>query len=203
MDEVELIQSATQGDLDSFNQLVLAYQELLITHAFHMLGERETAEDCTQEAIIAAYHHLANYRGGSFKAWLVRILTNKCIDELRRRKKSITVPIDGARTDGEEIDAAGWPIGPRISVEQAVELGEVKREIQSCLAYLPVEFREAVVLVDVLDFNYTEAALALGVPLGTLQSRLARGRLRFQAIWKARASREKAFASSPDYSLNH
>jgi len=76
MDEVAIIQHAQQGDLDAFNRLVLAYQDMVYNQAYRVMGERAAAEDATQEAFISAYRKLHTYRGGSFKAWLLRIVTN-------------------------------------------------------------------------------------------------------------------------------
>ena len=93
MDEPALIQSALDGDLDAFNRLVLAYQDMVYNQAYRMLGESQTAQDATQDAFIAAYRKLHTYRGGSFRAWLLRIVTNLCYDELRRRKRRPVTPL--------------------------------------------------------------------------------------------------------------
>jgi len=90
MDEAAIIDAAKEGDLDSFNHLVLAYQNLLYSQAYRMMGEYNAAEDATQDAFITAFRKLNTFRGGSFKAWLLRIVTNLCYDELRRRVKTIT-----------------------------------------------------------------------------------------------------------------
>jgi RNA polymerase sigma-70 factor (ECF subfamily) len=94
MDEVELIQYAQKGDLDAFNRLVLAYQDMVYNQAYRVIGESDAAEDATQEAFISAYRKIHTYRGGSFKAWLLRIVTNACYDELRRRKRRPTTPLE-------------------------------------------------------------------------------------------------------------
>ena len=84
MDEIALALSAQQGDLDAFNRLVLEFQDLAFNIAFRMLGDPDAAADATQSAFIAAFKHLSSYRGGSFKSWVLRIVTNTCYDELRR-----------------------------------------------------------------------------------------------------------------------
>jgi DNA-directed RNA polymerase specialized sigma24 family protein len=86
MDELALIKSAQHGDLDAFNSLVLAYQDILFSTALRILGDDELAADATQDAFISAFRSLNGYRGGSFKAWLLRTVTNACYDELRRKK---------------------------------------------------------------------------------------------------------------------
>jgi RNA polymerase sigma-70 factor, ECF subfamily len=180
VDEIALIQAARDGDLDSFNRLVLAYQDLVYNHAFRMVGEEESADDATQNTFISAYNHLGSFRGGSFKAWLLRIVTNACYDELRRRKRRPTVPLEPLDDAGEEIESASWMVDPTDRPEEQVERAELQRAIQHCLEKLPGDFRSTVIMVDVQGLDYYEAAQAIGKPIGTIKSRLARGRLRLR-----------------------
>jgi RNA polymerase sigma-70 factor (ECF subfamily) len=180
VDEIALIQAARGGDIDSFNRLVLAYQDLVYNHAFRMMGEQETADDATQNTFISAYKHLKSFRGGSFKAWLLRIVTNACYDELRRRKRRPTVPLEPLDDSGEEVESARWMEDPVDQPEEQVERFELQKAIQHCLDNLPDEFRLAVVMVDVQGMDYMEAADTLGKPIGTIKSRLARARLRMR-----------------------
>lgn len=188
MDEAALIDAAQQGDLDSFNRLVLVYQNLLYSQAYRMMGESDAAEDATQDAFITAYRKLHTFRGGSFKAWLLRIVTNLCYDELRRRKRRPTTPLEPLDQDDEEIESPGWLADPGESPEDAAERAELARAIQECLDQLKPDFRAAVVLVDIQGMDYSEAAQALGKPLGTVKSRLARARIRMknclQRFWE-------------------
>jgi RNA polymerase sigma-70 factor (ECF subfamily) len=184
MDEAYLIQAARKGDVEAFNRLVLAYQDMLYTQAYRMLGEREAAEDATQEAFISAYRNINSYRGGSFRAWLLRIVTNACYDELRRRKRRPSQPLEPLDEDEEEIESPGWLADPGDSPEQAAVRLELERAIQHCLDELPDEFRLMVVMVDVQGFDYTEAAQATGHPIGTVKSRLSRARLRLRDCLK-------------------
>jgi len=178
VDEIALIQAAKGGDLDSFNRLVLAYQDMVYSHAFRMVGEEESADDATQTAFSSAYNHLSSFRGGSFKAWLLRIVTNACYDELRRRKRRPTVPLEPADDAGEEVESARWMVDPADQPEDLVARKELQHAIQHCLDNLPEEFRSAVVMVDVQGLDYFEASQAAGKPIGTIKSRLARARLR-------------------------
>jgi len=180
VDEIALIQAARDGDLDSFNRLVLAYQDLVYNHAFRMVGEEETADDATQNTFISAYNHLASFRGGSFKAWLLRIVTNACYDELRRQKRRPTVPLEPLDDAGEEVESARWMVDPGHQPEEQVEQAELQRAIQHCLDNLPGDFRSTVIMVDVQGLDYFEAAQAIGKPIGTIKSRLARARLRLR-----------------------
>jgi len=180
VDEIALIQAARGGDLDSFNRLVLAYQDLIYSQAYRMIGDSESADDATQNAFISAYNHLNSFRGGSFKAWLLRIVTNACYDELRRRKRRPTVPLEPLDDAGEEVESAHWMVDPADQPEDQVQRIELQRAIQHCLDGLPDEFRAAVIMVDVQGLDYFEASTAIGKPIGTIKSRLARARLRLR-----------------------
>jgi RNA polymerase sigma-70 factor (ECF subfamily) len=180
VDEIALIQAARDGDLDSFNHLVLAYQDLIYNQAYRMIGEEESADDATQNTFISAYNHLGSFRGGSFKAWLLRIVTNSCYDELRRRKRRPTVPLEPLDDTGEEVESPSWMVDPAEHPEDQVQRAELHDAIQHCLDKLPDEFRAAVVMVDVQGLDYSEAASSMGKPIGTIKSRLARARLRLR-----------------------
>ncbi|RPI81908.1 MAG: RNA polymerase sigma factor [Chloroflexi bacterium] len=180
MDEVELIAKAINGDLDSFNCLVQDYQDILYNQAYRMMGEVDAASDATQEAFISAYRNLKSYRGGSFKAWLLRIVTNACYDELRRRKRRPVVPLEPIDDSGEEVESPEWIADPGDSPEDAMVRVQLGEAIQHCLDELPEEFRSVVVLVDVQGLDYAEAAGSTGKPVGTIKSRLARARLRMR-----------------------
>ncbi|NLG73421.1 MAG: sigma-70 family RNA polymerase sigma factor [Chloroflexi bacterium] len=188
MDESALIASAQQGDLDAFNRLVLAYQDLVFSQAYRMMGEAEAAEDITQEAFISAYRKIDSYRGGSFKAWLLRIVTNASYDELRRLKRRPTTPLEPLDEDDDEIESPRWLADPGETPEEVAERDELGRALQRCLGELPEEFRSVVVLVDMHGLDYAEAAQSMGKPLGTVKSRLARARLRLrdclQGYWE-------------------
>lgn len=188
MDEIALVNDAQRGDLDAFNSLVLAYQDMVFGTACRILGDDEQAADATQEAFISAFRNISSYRGGSFKAWLLRIVTNACYDELRYRKRRPTVPLEPITDDDEEMDTPRWLADPSLSPEEQTEMVELDDVIQNCLNDLPDEFRAVVVLVDVQGMDYSDAAKIARTPLGTIKSRLARARLRLreclQAVWE-------------------
>ncbi len=188
MDEPGLIKAARQGDLEAFNRLVLAYQDIVYTQAYRMMGDVEAAEDATQEAFISAYQHLTSYRGGSFRGWLLRIVTNACYDELRRRKRRPTIPLEPRDSEDEEIESPGWLADISDLPEESALRAELGRAIQRCLDELSDEFRTMVVLVDIQGLDYQEAARAAGAPVGTVKSRLARARMRLRdcllAVWE-------------------
>lgn len=176
MDEVELIQYAQKGDLDAFNRLVLAYQDMVYNQAYRVIGEPDAAEDATQEAFISAYRKIHTYRGGSFKAWLLRIVTNACYDELRRRKRRPTTPLEPVDAFDEEIESPRWIADTGEAPEERALRAELSEAIQNCLNDLSNDFRTVVILVDIQGMDYAEAADIMGTPLGTIKSRLARAR---------------------------
>jgi RNA polymerase sigma-70 factor (ECF subfamily) len=184
INEIALIQAAQRGDLNSFNRLVLTYQEMVFGLAYRMIGESEAVEDATQEVFISAFRNLGSFRGGSFKAWLLRITTNACYDELRRRKRRPTTPLEPFDEDEQEIESPAWLADPGESPEEAAARAELNLAIQRCLSGLPPEFRSIVLMVDVQGLDYTEAAQAIGKRLGTVKSRLARARLRMRDCLK-------------------
>jgi len=180
MDEPALIQTAQHGDLDSFNTLILHYQDTVFNTALRILGDEDLAEDAAQEAFISAFRSINTFRGGSFKAWLMRTVTNACYDELRRQKRRPTTPLEPETNDGEEVDSPRWLADPNMTPDQQFEADELEHAIQHCLEMLPAEFRTVVVLADIQGMDYTEVATAARVPLGTIKSRLARARLRLR-----------------------
>ncbi len=181
MDESALIREAQTGSLDAFNTLVLAYQDMVFNTAVRILGDEDQAADASQDAFISAFKNINSFRGGSFKAWLLRTVTNACYDELRRKKRRPTVALEPESKDGEEdMDSARWLADPSMSPEQAAEADEVEHAIQHCLEALPGEFRMVVVLADIQGLDYLEVAATVKVPVGTIKSRLARARLRLR-----------------------
>lgn len=180
MDEQALIKEAQQGDLGAFNALVLHYQDMVYNVAYRIMGEHDASGDATQEAFISAYQKLEQYRGGSFKSWLLRIVTNACYDELRRRQRQPVTPLKPELDDGETLDTPYWIKDNAPDPEEQSEEAELQEAIQHCINELDEKFRTILVLVDVEGLDYETAADAVGSPLGTVKSRLARARDRVQ-----------------------
>ena len=150
MDEQALVADALHGNLDAFNRLVLAYQDLAFNVAYRMLADEDLAADAVQNAFISAYKNLRSYRGGSFKAWVMRMVTNGCYDELRRQKRRPTTPLEPVNPeDGEEMESAEWLRSDEPQPEEAFDTAELEHALQHCLENLPMEFRAVVVLVGV------------------------------------------------------
>ena len=180
MDEGALIQDALDGDLNAFNVLVLHYQDVAYNVAYRIMGEPDAADDAAQEGFISAYQKLHQYRGGSFKAWLLRIITNHCYDELRRRQRQPAVPLTPHLPDGETLEDPYWIEDQEVTPEERSEQAELQAAIQRCINALDPKFRIILVLVDVEGLDYQTAAEAAGTKMGTVKSRLARARERVQ-----------------------
>jgi RNA polymerase sigma-70 factor (ECF subfamily) len=177
MDEQALIQAACRGDLPAFNQLILTYQGIAFNLAFRILGTADAAADATQDAFIKAYRNLNQYRGGSFKAWLLRIVTNVCYDQLRHVQRRPASSLDDMVTDPEHasrlVDHAEQP--GDYALRQ--ELGLV---IQQGIALLPPDQRTVLVLSDIEGLSYEEIAQVMDTSLGTVKSRLSRARAKMR-----------------------
>jgi RNA polymerase sigma-70 factor (ECF subfamily) len=177
-EEENLVKSARKGDLDAFNQLVLKYQDLAYNHANVLLRDSFLAEDATQEGFIKAFQNINSFRGGSFRAWLMRIVTNTVYDILRKSKRQPTQPLFPENENGEEIESISWLADPNASVQETVELREFASEIYQILDELPEIYRSVLTLINIYEMDYTEVAQSLNIPLGTVKSRITRARLR-------------------------
>lgn len=182
MDEPALIREAQRGDLDSFNRLVLEYQSVVYNLAYRIMGEGDSASDATQEAFISAYKNITAYRGGSFKGWLMRIVTNACYDELRRRKRRPAASLEALTVveTGPDAEGEAQLVSEIESPESHAERAELGGSIQGCLDALPEDQRTAVVLCDVQGMDYAEIAVIMKTALGTVKSRIARARLKLR-----------------------
>ncbi len=179
MDENALIRSAQKGDIDAFNRLVLAYQHQVYNLAYRIMSEEAAAADATQEAFISAYNHLNSFRGGSLKSWLLRIVTNACYDDLRRRKRRPATSLEDLMGDenGEaEFDLPSPTDGPETIVQQR----EMAALLQRGITTLPDDQRIVLVLSDVQGMSYDEIAEITKSNLGTVKSRLNRARAKLR-----------------------
>jgi RNA polymerase sigma-70 factor (ECF subfamily) len=178
-DEPALVRRAQSGDLQAFNQLVDLHQRLVFNLCLRMLGASASAEDAAQDAFIAAWRNISAFRGSSFRAWLMRIASNACTDELRRRGRRPALSLDAPSPAGEEpLDVPDRSAGP----EEAALRDEQRRRIQAALLQLPGDQRLAVVLCDVQGFAYEEIAEAMRTSVGTVKSRIARGREKLRRL---------------------
>ena len=172
-DEATLVALAKGGDVDAFNRLVLAHQDSVYGFAYRMLGNGADADDATQDAFVSAFEHIASLRGTAFRAWVMRIARNKCYDILRRGNRRREVSTD---QDDSQL-AETLPSGEASASEQAMS-SEMRAAIERCIGRLGDDQRAVVVLVDVMHYSYEQVAETVGTSIGTVKSRLSRGRRR-------------------------
>jgi RNA polymerase sigma-70 factor (ECF subfamily) len=184
-DEAQLIMHSQQGDVSAFNQLVLRYQQTVYNVILRMLGDRDTAADVTQDTFIAALRGISSFRpGSSFRAWLLRIASNQACDHWRRTHRHMQESLDSL-TDEEEPHATGVlstliATGDEVNPEESLLAHELQEVISRGLQMLPLEQRVAVILCDLQGLSYEEIAVATHATLGTVRSRIARGRMRLR-----------------------
>ncbi len=182
--EEQLVQAAKRGDLAAFNRLVLMYQQQVYNIAYRLLGDPEAAADATQDAFLKAYERLHQHRGGSFRAWLLRIVTNTCYDQLRKQQRYPTQSLDNLYSDAADSTVESdrlpeWQSDAASPEEMALR-HEVFRVIQEGLLSLSPEHRTIIVLSDIEGLSYEEIAVVLNIPIGTVKSRLSRARARLR-----------------------
>lgn len=184
-DDLDLIAQAQRGDVQAFNGLILRYQTAMYNLAFRLLDDADLAADATQEAFIAAFRHLRQFRGSNFRAWLARIVTNACYDALRRRRRA---PVSLEALAAQRTDSTDQPAllsDPEESPEQLAARQALSQAIQDCLNQLPLSFRTVAIMSDVQDYSYDEIAIALNLSLGTVKSRLSRARHKLRDCLRA------------------
>jgi len=179
--------AASQGDLDAFNQLVLAHQNMVYNHAYIFMGDSDAAEDVAQDSFLKAFQGINSFRGGSFRGWLLRIATNSAYDILRRSRRHPTQPLYLEDEYGEELESALWLANPISSVQETVERDELSEEIRLLMNKLPKTYRNVLILVDLYQFEYKEAAETLRIPIGTVKSRIARARFQMKKLLQENA----------------
>jgi RNA polymerase sigma-70 factor (ECF subfamily) len=179
-DQRALVRRAQAGDIEAFNELINRYQRVAYSVALRLLGDPDLAADATQDAMISAFRSLGSLRGGSFRLWLLRIVTNQCLDCLRARQRRPTVSLD-ALTAGSD-DASRAVELPAVDGDPAAlaEQRELRELVQRGLLTLVEDQRVAVILSDVEGFSYEEIAAITQANVGTVKSRIARGRARLR-----------------------
>lgn len=167
-----LVAAALEGNLDAFNRLVELYQDMLYGICVRVVGDRDTAGDAVQEAFFSAYRNLARFRGDSFRSWLTRIAMNAATDILRNRKRRPADPYPEWEDDSWQPPSDESESPERTAVDR-----ERSRTIAQAMTQITEDQRRAIVLFDVEGYDYQEIADMTAVSLGTVKSRIHRGRL--------------------------
>ena len=167
-----LMERAREGSLDAFNDLVECYQDHLFALVARMVPDRDQASDAVQEAFFSAYRNMRSFRGGSVRSWLSRIAINAAMDQQRLKKRRPSQPYP-------ELEDESWqpPAGPEADPVATTMGAERSRVLRTALAAITPDQRDAIVMFDVEGFDYAEIAELTGVSLGTVKSRIHRGRL--------------------------
>jgi RNA polymerase sigma-70 factor (ECF subfamily) len=176
-DEEAVVARASAGDRSAFARLVEHYQSACYGLAWRLLGDAEMAADATQDAFVHAYDAIGRFRGGVFRSWILRITANASYDMLRRSQRRPTITLPEPDEGQAELPDAAAP-NP---VAEAVRT-ELYRHLDAALQQLPDDQRTAVVLCDVYGMDYNEVAAATESALGTVKSRIHRGRLRLRVL---------------------
>jgi RNA polymerase sigma-70 factor (ECF subfamily) len=181
-----LIARGQEGDRAAFNALVEKYQGAAYALALRMLGDPDAAADVTQEAFFSAYRALGAFHGSSFRAWLLRIVSNGCYDVFRARGRqpvtSLEALLEHDDTSSSDARLPTTMVDPSWDPEESVLRVETVRSIESALLQLPPEQRLAVVLCDIQGMAYEEVARIMETPLGTVKSRIARARAQLRVL---------------------
>ena len=172
-----LLRRACKGDVQAFEELMQSHESRIYAIALRMMGNREDAQDCAQEAMVRIYRAMGSFKGQSALAtWIYRITMNTCLDELRRRKARKVTSLDSLVDNGwSPTDTGDTPEEHGLRVEKQNALNQA---IQS----LPDDMRAAIILRDVKGYSYDEIASILDANVGTIKSRISRGREKLREI---------------------
>ena len=181
-DERSLVARASGGDPDAFNRLMEHHERRMYAVALRMCANREDAQDCLQEAMLRVYRAIGGFKGeSSFSTWVYRITMNTCLDELRRKKNKQSASLDDLLEDG-------WaPADERTSPEKHAVRVEAARALHQTIRELPEDMRAAVVLRDIQGYSYEEIAQILDINVGTIKSRISRGREKLREKLRAKS----------------
>ena len=174
MDEV-LLRRAQRGDPDAFEQLMTPLEKMVWRICWHYTGEREAASDCGQDTMVRIWKNLGNYRGDcAFETWVYRVAANCCIDFLRKKKRDRSESIEPLKEQGFD------PPDPKADTEEQAVREDEHARLRECIARLPEEQQEALVMTQLEGVSYEAAAARLGVSEGTVKSRVNRAKVKLK-----------------------
>lgn len=177
-EDQRLISRAQQGDLNAFNDIVERHQRAVYSTCLRMLRDPHLAEDATQDAFVRAWNAIDSFRGGIVRPWLLRIATNRTYDMLRSKSRRPAGSLDAQPYESEPEWTTQVPVAE--SPEQYSTRGEVSEFLEAALQHLPEDQRLAIVLSDVQGYGYDEIAQVMDIAVGTVKSRISRGRSRLR-----------------------
>ena len=186
--DAELVRRYLEGDVDAFGALVERHERRVYNLALRMTGREEDARDATQEAFLSALRKLKTFRGeAAFTTWMHRVTVNACYDLLRKRQRA---PLLHDRREDDRPP-------PEPAAPDHADDVDLSVDVRAALLRVPLDFRAVLILCDVQDLSYEDAAEALDVPVGTVKSRLHRGRVALARALQPPEPRERANADGP------
>jgi RNA polymerase sigma-70 factor, ECF subfamily len=190
--EQQLIANARDGDLESFNQIVDRYQALVFRVCLRILSDAGRAEDATQDTFIKAYSAINQYHGGSFKSWIMRIATNRCYDMIRAERRRPAASLEAQPVETQP----SWSVEPAAeNPDSFADRSQLSDYLEHALGQLSDDQRTAVVLYDIHGYSYEEIAGITDASLGTVKSRISRGRIRLRDMLRADERSRELFDS--------
>jgi RNA polymerase sigma-70 factor (ECF subfamily) len=172
-----LLRRAQKGDAEAFEQLMTSLEKMIWRVCWHYTGDREAASDCGQDTMVRIWKSLDSYRGGcAFETWVYRVAANCCMDYLRKKKRDRSESIEPLREQGFD------PADPKADTAGQVEAADEHRRLRECIARLPEEQREALVMTQLEGVPYERAAELLGVSEGTVKSRVNRAKVKLKEL---------------------
>lgn len=183
------LEAARRGDQDAFGELVRLYEKRVLALTSRMCRNPDDAAEAAQEAFLAAWQGLPNFRGDSrFSTWLYRLASNACVDLLRRE----------GRRRADSLDEAALDLpSPSPSPQESAERRELREQVEDGLRRLPPDYRAVLVLRELHQLRYDEIAQALALDVGTVKSRISRGRKRLREILLQSGNFSPPSASKP------
>lgn len=181
--QATIVARARAGDARAFEELARAEERALYRHAARIVGPGAEAEDVVQDALFSAWRSIRSFEGTSFRAWLFRIVTNRALDRIRARKRRPELPLDPPE-DEDVVWAEPAAGGPELS--EIASSREAIAAVEEALRGIPDEQRAALLLRDVEGFAYEDIATITNVEVGTVKSRIHRGRLAVRNVLIAR-----------------
>lgn len=180
-DESSLIKKSKNGDSISFGELVKLYEKQVYNMALRFAGNTEDACDIAQDTFLRAFSYIKSFKEESaFSTWLYRITINCCNDYVKKRKKTASVPLYQNTEDGdeEEIQISDNTYNP----EDIYEKEQLKELVKTAISSLPEDYKQAIILRDINGLSYDEIAYVLKIEIGTVKSRISRGREKLKAF---------------------
>lgn len=180
LEDERLIRLAQTGDLDAFNEVVIRHQRSVYNVCLRMLRDPAMAEDVTQDAFIRAWNAIDSFKGGLVRPWLLRIATNRTYDVLRAQARRPAQSLDAQLFESEPEWTSQAPVAEH--PEAFAARSELSAWLEASLAELPPDQRLAIILSDIQGFSYDDIALVMDVAVGTVKSRISRGRSRLRDL---------------------